>query len=132
MAKLSAILRPSRGLVLPPDTSLLNMSGMIPANFRCGIEILNDDRTKMEFVVLILMKHFGQLKSDAHRAMLAVHNQGGILLATTGSSDSRAGVSMSRVRIADIGDLNKSASLVVGATPRRSTSSLGSGNAHSP
>ena len=37
----------------------------------------------MEFVVLILMKHFGQLKPDAHRTMLVIHNQGGVLLATT-------------------------------------------------
>jgi ATP-dependent Clp protease adapter protein ClpS len=83
MARLSALFRPSRGLILPPDTSLLNVSGMIPESFRCGIEILNDDRTKMEFVVLILMKHFGQVKSEAHRTMLTIHNRGGILLATT-------------------------------------------------
>jgi ATP-dependent Clp protease adapter protein ClpS len=83
MARLSALFRPSRGLILPPDTSLLNVPGMIPADFRCGIEMLNDDQTKMEFVVLILMKHFGQVKSDAHRTMLAIHNRGGILLAIT-------------------------------------------------
>jgi len=63
-----------------PDTSLITMPGFLPEGFRCGIEILNDDRTPMEFVVSILESLAGLSKLQATRTMLAIHKKGGILL----------------------------------------------------
>jgi ATP-dependent Clp protease adapter protein ClpS len=62
---------------------------MVPGGFHYGIEILNDGRTKMEFVVLVLMKHLGQTKRDAGRTMLVIHERGGILLPLTSLEEAR-------------------------------------------
>ena len=86
---LSAVFRPSRGLVLSSGTSLLSVTGMVPAGFRYGLEILNDDRTKMEFVVWVLVKHLGQTKYEATRTMLGVHKRGGILLPMASVEEAR-------------------------------------------
>jgi len=66
--------------VFPPETSLLRMEGFTPAGFRCGIEILNDDRTPMEFVVAVLTEALGFNQTDAIRTMLYIHQNGGVLL----------------------------------------------------
>ena len=44
--------------------------------------MLNDDATPMEFVVSMLSEHLGLDRMEAIRAMLAIHTQGGALLAT--------------------------------------------------
>jgi len=66
--------------VFPPDTSLLRMKGFVPAGFLYGIEILNDDRTPMAFVVSVLQSIVGLSEPDAIRRMLDIHRKGGILL----------------------------------------------------
>lgn len=38
--------------------------------------LLNDDYTPMEFVILVLMKHFSKTPQQAEKIMLDVHNQG--------------------------------------------------------
>jgi hypothetical protein len=40
---------PSR--VLPPETSLLDTPEFVPPGFVHGIEVLNDDKTPMDFVI---------------------------------------------------------------------------------
>jgi hypothetical protein len=39
--------------VFPPETSLLQVEGFVPAGFLCGIEIMNDNLTPMAFVVSV-------------------------------------------------------------------------------
>ena len=43
--------------ILPPQTSLLALPEFVPPGFNCGLEIFNDDRTSMEFVVSVLTIH---------------------------------------------------------------------------
>jgi ATP-dependent Clp protease adaptor protein ClpS len=66
--------------VFPPDTSLLSRPEFVPAGFRYGVEILNDNGTPMEFVVSVLQAHLGLTRLDAARSMLAIHWRGGVLL----------------------------------------------------
>jgi ATP-dependent Clp protease adapter protein ClpS len=75
--------------LFPPDTSLITMPGFLPEGFRCGIEILNDDRTPMEFVVSILESLAGMSKLQAMRTMLAIHKKGGIVLPMQSSEQSK-------------------------------------------
>ena len=70
-------------LVLPPETSLLSLAGFVPPGFKCGVEVLNDDTTPMEFVVSMLSAHVGLSRREAIRAMLTIHEKGGALLSTT-------------------------------------------------
>jgi ATP-dependent Clp protease adapter protein ClpS len=53
---------------------------MVPVGFRYGLEILNDDKTPMLFVVSVLRTRISLSKKDAHLTMLAIHERGGILL----------------------------------------------------
>ncbi len=41
-----------------------------------GVILLNDDYTPMEFVVMILEKHFNKVHEDATQIMLKVHTEG--------------------------------------------------------
>jgi ATP-dependent Clp protease adapter protein ClpS len=66
--------------ILPPSTSLLALAGFRPINFIHGVEILNDNTTKMEFVVYALMGHLAIPKPEAKRMMLRIHTEGGILI----------------------------------------------------
>ena len=75
--------------VFPPETSLLQMKEFVPAGFRCGIEILNDDRTPMRFVVSMLCKAAGLNETDAIRTMLEIHAKGGVLLAMASMDEAR-------------------------------------------
>jgi ATP-dependent Clp protease adapter protein ClpS len=68
-------------VIFLPQTSLLARPGFVPSGFKCGLEILNDDRTPMEFVVSVLGDHIGFDRKDAIRTMLTIHSQGGALLA---------------------------------------------------
>jgi ATP-dependent Clp protease adapter protein ClpS len=82
-------LQPAPSTTFPPETSLLQMEGFAPAGFQCGIEILNDDRTPMEFVVSMLCNTVGLSRDDAMRTMLAIHSKGGVLLPRASWDDSR-------------------------------------------
>jgi ATP-dependent Clp protease adapter protein ClpS len=84
-----ANIQPTPSLVFPPETSLLQREGFAPPGFRCGIEILNDDRTPMEFVVTMLCEAVGLSREDAIRTMLDVHTKGGLLLPTASPDESR-------------------------------------------
>lgn len=66
-------------VVFPPETSLLSVQELVPAGFKHGVEILNDDRTPMEFVVSVLGTHLGLSRTDAIKNMLKVHTRGGVL-----------------------------------------------------
>jgi ATP-dependent Clp protease adapter protein ClpS len=69
-------------VILSPDTSLLTLPDFVPPGFRCGVEVLNDDATPMEFVVTVLSAHLSLDHKEAIRTMLAIHSKGGALLAT--------------------------------------------------
>lgn len=75
--------------VFPPETALLSRDGFTPSGFRCGIEILNDDRTPMEFVVAMLCTHLGFNEADAVRTMLYIHQRGGVLLPRDSFEDAK-------------------------------------------
>ncbi|HVT35060.1 MAG TPA: ATP-dependent Clp protease adaptor ClpS [Nevskiaceae bacterium] len=66
--------------VFSPETRLLSMPTLIPSGFRDGIEILNDRTTPMELVVTTLMKHLELSRDEAIVKMLAIHNNGGLLV----------------------------------------------------
>jgi ATP-dependent Clp protease adapter protein ClpS len=68
--------------IFTPDTSLLAQAGMKPAGSKTGIEILNDDKTPMDFVVMTLMKNLSLDQQQAITVMISVHNNGGLLLPT--------------------------------------------------
>jgi len=70
-------------VVFPPDTSLLTKEGFLPTGFICGIEILNDNVTRMEFVVLALREKLGMGKNESIDTMLGIHRNGGVLLPTS-------------------------------------------------
>jgi ATP-dependent Clp protease adapter protein ClpS len=73
--------------VLPPDTSLLTRPDFVPAKFIQGIEILNDNRTDMDFVVSVLGAHLGLSLEEAIRMMLEIHTRGGALFPTSSLAD---------------------------------------------
>ena len=75
--------------VLPSQSSLINMPAFAPPGFTQGIEILNDNVTPMEFVTSVLHSCLGLTPEDAHRTMLQIHSQGGVLLATPSLDDAR-------------------------------------------
>jgi len=68
-------------IIFPPETSLVTIPQLLPSGFVYGIEILNDDKTPMEFVVSVLGTHLGLKRADAIRTMLVIHREGGALLA---------------------------------------------------
>lgn len=65
--------------VLPAGTSLLHVQGFVPAGFVCGLEIMNDNLTPMEFVVAVLQNCIGLNEAEAIRVMLEIHTKGGAL-----------------------------------------------------
>jgi ATP-dependent Clp protease adapter protein ClpS len=69
-------------IILPPETSLLTLPDFVPQGFNCGVEVLNDNATPMEFVVSMLTSHLGLGRQEAVRVMLEIHTKGGALLAT--------------------------------------------------
>jgi ATP-dependent Clp protease adapter protein ClpS len=76
-------------VILPTTDSLTSIPGFVPAGFRFGIEIFNDNSTPMEFVVSTLGEHLGLSYHDAARAMLAIHSRGGALFATSSYADAQ-------------------------------------------
>ena len=81
--------RPS--VILPPQTSLLALPGFVPPGFNGGLEILNEDRTPMEFVVSTLGTDIGLDRKDSIRTMLAIHSRGGALLAMSSMNEAKKG-----------------------------------------
>jgi ATP-dependent Clp protease adaptor protein ClpS len=75
--------------VFPRETSLLAARGFLPDGFRCGIEILNDNRTPMEFVVSVLQSGVGMSRDEAIRLMLEIHRKGGKLIPLQTLEESR-------------------------------------------
>jgi ATP-dependent Clp protease adapter protein ClpS len=73
--------KPEPALLLPTGTSLLALEGFVPEGFRNGLEILNDDKTPMVFVVWVLEQELGFDTEAATRTMLDVHTKGGALVA---------------------------------------------------
>jgi ATP-dependent Clp protease adaptor protein ClpS len=80
--RLLGIVRPQTPVLFSPDTSLLALPDFVPQNFAHGLEVLNDNRTPMQFVVTMLSTHAGLSYNEAIRTMLLIHNQGGALLPT--------------------------------------------------
>jgi ATP-dependent Clp protease adapter protein ClpS len=70
-------------VILPPETSLMALDGFMPAGFECGVEMLNDNLTPMEFVVSALRDKLGLPEQAAIRSMLEIHMKGGVLLPTS-------------------------------------------------
>jgi ATP-dependent Clp protease adaptor protein ClpS len=66
--------------VYPPETSLLSIPNLKPAGFVVGIEILNDNKTPMDFVMEVLQKYLGVNRDEAMKLMLNIHTRGGLLL----------------------------------------------------
>jgi ATP-dependent Clp protease adaptor protein ClpS len=71
---------PTSSPVFPPETSLLELDGFMPDGFVHGIEILNDNETPIEFVVMVLEKHASLGGNAAIWAALEIHHSGGLLL----------------------------------------------------
>lgn len=70
--------------VFPAETSLLALEDFSTPGFTTGVEILNDSKTPMEFVVTTFMQ---QLQLDREKAiilMLEIHKNGGALVPTAG------------------------------------------------
>jgi ATP-dependent Clp protease adapter protein ClpS/Zn-dependent protease len=65
--------------VFPPDTALLSKPELIPRGFTVGVEILNDDKTPMDFVVYTLTRNLGVDQRQAVDIMLNIHTNGGVL-----------------------------------------------------
>jgi ATP-dependent Clp protease adapter protein ClpS len=94
---------PPPSQVFPPETSLLQVGGFTPAGLRYGIEILNDERTPMEFVVSVLQKNLGLSEPEAIRTMLEIHSKGGVLVVRESFEESRriAEAVTAEARVAD-------------------------------
>jgi ATP-dependent Clp protease adapter protein ClpS len=74
-----AFVYPDTSATFSPKTSLLSNKELIPAGFRVGIEIFNDNTTSMEFVVNTLIRHLKISEEEAIKMMAAIHNNGGLL-----------------------------------------------------
>ena len=61
------------GVITIEETDTKNKSGYAP---QWNVIIHNDDKTTMDFVMMILMRLFNKNVRDAHRLMLVVHNMG--------------------------------------------------------
>ena len=62
--------------------SPLSIPELVPANFRCGVKVLNDNSTPTEFVVEILQTQLKLAYAEATAAMLDIHKRGGRLFPT--------------------------------------------------
>lgn len=79
-----------QGPVFAPDATLARKPGFVPPGFVQGIEILNDDRTPMEFVVAVLERHLGLGRDAAVARMLDIHASGGMVIAVGTKEHARA------------------------------------------
>jgi ATP-dependent Clp protease adaptor protein ClpS len=76
--------------VFPPATRLVERQDFVPADFKVGVGLLNDNSTPMEFVVGVLVKHLHLDRDQAIQAMLAIHRKGGLLLPLASLEDANA------------------------------------------
>lgn len=76
------VLSSEKSPIFPREVSLLDVSQFVPDGFICGIEVLNDDKTPMQFVVKVLTGYLGMNQSQATKAMLYIHNHGGMIFKT--------------------------------------------------
>ena len=66
---------------LPLNTKLaFSKEDFITTKFHHGVEVRNDDKTTMEFVIISLMKHFGLKRNDAIVAMLICHEYDNVVM----------------------------------------------------
>lgn len=72
--------RQAAQVILPPDTSLILRGGFAPPGFVHGVELLNDGKTTMGFVVQVLVEQLGLKKRKARAVMLNIHQNGGALI----------------------------------------------------
>jgi ATP-dependent Clp protease adapter protein ClpS len=72
--------QPAPSIVFPPSTSLLHLPGFTPAKFSCGVEILNDNETSVEFVISALEKHAGMERRAALLIAVNIHMKGGVII----------------------------------------------------
>lgn len=77
-------------IVLQPRTQLLALAGFVPPGFKCGVEVLNDNTTPMEFVVSTLSANLGLSRKEATRTMITIHEKGGALLPTANRAQADA------------------------------------------
>ncbi len=68
---------PAQGMIFPPETQLLSVLEIVPQGFVVGIEVLNDAKTPMEFVVSTISRNLAIDRDAAVEIMLAVHVHGG-------------------------------------------------------
>ena len=68
------------GVVFPPEASLLQLEGFVPAAFSYGVEILNDKETSFEFVAAVLQKYAGMTRKHALLTAANIHIKGGVIL----------------------------------------------------
>ena len=71
----------ARSPVFAPETSLLDVPALVPAGFRHGVEIFNDHRTPLDFVIGVLMQHLDRDGRAAIDDAVGIHNRGGLLVA---------------------------------------------------
>ena len=86
---LAQAISPPQSPIFPAETALLRLQGFTPPGFQCGIEILNDQSTPMEFVVSVLQGSVALDRNDAMRTMLEIHKKGGVLLPMKSIEDSK-------------------------------------------
>ncbi len=72
--------QPAPSIVFPPSTSLLHLQGFTPAKFSCGVEILNDNETSLEFVTSALQEHAGMERRAAFLIAVNIHMKGGVII----------------------------------------------------
>jgi ATP-dependent Clp protease adapter protein ClpS len=89
LRSISGVATPGAPVVLPPQTSLLDLPEFVPSEFLYGLEILNDNATPMEFVVSALSTHLGMGHNDSVQAMLSIHKRGGALLPMASLADAK-------------------------------------------
>jgi len=89
LGSIFGVVTPAEPVVLPPQTSLLDLPEFVQSNFRYGLEILNDNSTPMEFVVSALSTHLGMSYQDSVQAMLSIHKRGGALLPMASVADAK-------------------------------------------
>jgi ATP-dependent Clp protease adapter protein ClpS/Zn-dependent protease len=70
--------------IFPAETSLLSLEEFSAPGFTTGVEILNDSKTPMEFVVATLMQQLQLDREKAITLMLDIHKNGGALVPTAG------------------------------------------------
>lgn len=71
---------PDTSKTFSPKTSLLSKKELMPAGFKVGIEIFNDNTTSMDFVVNVLIKYLKITEEESIQMMATIHNNGGLLI----------------------------------------------------